>query len=223
MQALAETRRAKREYREMVDEEFRRLAPIYDLFAMLVRGMRRRAAALAQVPAGGRILDVCTGTGEQALAFARLGYEVDGLDLSEDMLAVAARKDRDGRVRWRHGDATRLPYGDDTFALSTVSLALHDMPRDVRLAVLAEMRRVTRPDGRILVVDYGFPRRGPLRALYRWFFGLFELDFFHDFLREDLHELVAAAGLRPLRTARSHFHAFALLLCDPGKAGEDDA
>lgn len=205
----------------MVDEEFSRLAPIYDLFAMMVRGMRRRAAAMAEVPAGGRILDVCTGTGEQALAFARLGYEVDALDLSQDMLAVASRKDRQGRVRWHQGDATRLPFDDDTFALTTVSLALHDMPREVRLAVLAEMRRVTRPDGRILVVDYGFPRRGLLGRFHRWFFGLFELDYFHDFLREDVEDLVRAAGLRPIRRARSHLHAFALLLCDPVKAGED--
>jgi len=220
---VAQPQQAERAYRDMVHEEFRRLAPIYDFFAMLVRGMRRRAAAMAGVPAGGRILDVCTGTGEQALAFARLGYQVDALDLSPDMLAVAARKDLEGRVRWPHGDATSLPFADDTFHLTTVSLALHDMPRPVRLAVLAEMRRVTRPDGRILVVDYGFPRSGPLRAFYRWFFGLFELDYFHDFLREDLEDLVSAAGLRVVRRARSHIHAFALLLCDPLKAGDGDA
>ncbi|HEX6988276.1 MAG TPA: methyltransferase domain-containing protein, partial [Bacillota bacterium] len=128
---MARIRNGEREYRQMVDEEFRRLAPIYDGFALFVRGMRRRAAAMAQVPDAGRVLDVATGTGEQALAFARVGHRVDALDLSEDMLAVARRKDREGRVRWHHGDATQLPFADDTFALTTVSLALHDMPRPV--------------------------------------------------------------------------------------------
>lgn len=212
------TDNVRRDYHQMVEEEFARLAPYYDLFALMVRGMRRRVAGMISLPPNARVLDFCTGTGEQALAFAQAGAQVDGIDLSPDMLSVARRKDTKRQVAWHQGDATNTPFAARTFDVCTVSLALHDMPRTVRLAVLREMRRVVRPDGRIIVVDYGFPAGGLLRRFYIWMFGLFELDFFHEYLQEDLADLVRAAGLRVVRSATSHFHAFKILVCDP--AGE---
>jgi demethylmenaquinone methyltransferase/2-methoxy-6-polyprenyl-1,4-benzoquinol methylase len=183
------------QYRSYTTESFARWARIYDAFASLLRiqGVRRETVEMSGVQPGERVLDVCTGTGDLALAFARQCDDVTGIDLSEDMLAVARNKDREGKVQFLQMDATRLDFADEEFDLSAISFGLHDMPPGAREEVLREMARVTR--NRVMVVDYNPPRNPILRALYVAIVSLYESRYFPGFCRSDFEGLLARCGL----------------------------
>ncbi len=155
---------------------FDRIAPRYDLLnrAMtmgLDRSWRRQAAALADLAAGDRALDVCTGTGDLALELAARTTakgQVVGLDVSPEMLERAREKAsaRGDDVRFEVGDATDLPYADDAFDAVTVAFGVRNLASLDR--GLAEMARVVRPGGRMVVLEISTPRR--LQHFYRlWF------------------------------------------------------
>lgn len=160
---------------------FDRIAGVYDLMntamtAGLHHRWRARAAELALVGPGSRVLDVATGTGDLAIELARrVGPtgEVVGSDFAEGMLdraraKVAARAAAGVRPRFEWADAMRLPYGDGAFDAATVGFGarnFEDLPRG-----LAEMARVVRPGGRVVVLEITTPTRAPLSLFYRlWF------------------------------------------------------
>src|SRR5260370_24560020 len=130
---------------------------------------RARAADPARVGPGSRALDVATGTGDLAIELARRvgpGGEVVGSDFSEAMLARARGKAPELRFEW--GDALELPYEDGAFDAATVGFGARnfsDLDRG-----LAEMVRVVRPGGRVVVLEITTPTRPPLSTFYRvWF------------------------------------------------------
>jgi len=158
---------------------FDRIAGLYDrmntvMTAGLHHQWRRRAADLAQLSPGGRALDVATGTGDLALELAARvapGGEVIGLDFAERMLAVARAKAaaRSGvRVRFEAGNALALTYPDGEFDAATVAFGARnfsDLDRGI-----AEMARVVRPGGRVVVLEITTPRRPPLSTFFSlWF------------------------------------------------------
>lgn len=104
-----------------------------------------------EVNPGDRILDVATGTGFTALALARRGLPVVGLDLTAAMLTEARRLAPASGIAWIAGDAEALPLADAAFDAVTVRRAPHHFPH-LRRAI-AEMRRVVRPGGRLGIVD----------------------------------------------------------------------
>jgi ubiquinone/menaquinone biosynthesis C-methylase UbiE len=129
-----------------------------------------RAAELAEkvrafvLPAGDeRALDVGTGAGALALALAPLVREVVGVDRVPELLAHARERAMEfGNVELVEADATALPFPDGSFDLAATLRTLHHVPRPE--LVLAELARVTRPGGRVLVVDQLAPV-DPLEAL----------------------------------------------------------
>jgi demethylmenaquinone methyltransferase/2-methoxy-6-polyprenyl-1,4-benzoquinol methylase len=153
---------------------FDRIARVYDLMnSVMTAGLhhkwRERAIDLAQVGPGAKVLDVATGTGDLALAAARrVGPtgEVIGSDFSEAMLAFARRKAPALRFEW--GNALELPYEADRFDAATVGFGARnfsDLDRG-----LAEMTRVVRPGGRVVVLEITTPQRPPLSTFFRvWF------------------------------------------------------
>lgn len=158
---------------------FDRIAGVYDLLngamtAGLHHRWRARAAALTRLAPGGRVLDVATGTGDLALELARLvepGGEVIGTDFSDAMLerarAKRARMGAEG-VRFEWADAMSLPFADDSFDAATVGFGARNFSDLTR--GLAEMARVVRPGGRVVVLELTAPRRLPLSAFYAlWF------------------------------------------------------
>ena len=156
---------------------FDRIAGVYDrmnavMTAGLDRRWRARAADLAAVGPGDRVLDVATGTGDLALELAGRvapGGEVVGSDFAEAMLERARAK-AVGRpdLRFEWGDALALEHPDDAFAAATVAFGARnfaDLDRG-----LAEMARVVRPGGRVVVLEITTPRTPPLSWFYRlWF------------------------------------------------------
>src|SRR5918999_952303 len=150
---------------------FDRIARVYDLMnSVMTAGMhhrwRERAADLARVGPGSRALDVATGTGDLAIELASRGAEVTGLDFSEQMLELALRKSPG--LDWVQGDALALPYGDGEFDAVTVGFGARnfsDLDRGLR-----EMARVTRPGGRVVVLEITTPQKPPLSWFFRvWF------------------------------------------------------
>src|SRR4051812_6878331 len=153
---------------------FDRIARVYDrMNSVMTAGLhhrwRERAADLANVGPGSRALDVATGTGDLAIALSRRvepGGEVVGSDFSEGMLALARRKAP--ALRWEWANALALPYADDAFDAATVGFGARnfsDLDRG-----LAEMARVVRPGGRVVVLEITTPQRPPLSTFFRvWF------------------------------------------------------
>jgi len=190
------TDKDSREYRSYITASFVRWAKLYDPFVAIfgLKGTRRETVEVGGVRQGDRVLDVCTGTGDVALEFAKRCDDVTGIDLSAEMLAVARKKDREGKIRFLQMDATRLDFADREFDVSAISFALHDMPPEVREEVLREMARVTRK--RIVIVDYNPPSNRLLWALYVAIVSLWESKYFPEFARSDFGSLLARCGLR---------------------------
>jgi demethylmenaquinone methyltransferase/2-methoxy-6-polyprenyl-1,4-benzoquinol methylase len=157
---------------------FDRIAGVYDrMNAVMTVGLherwRERAADLAGVGPGARVLDVATGTGDLAFELARrVGPDgaVVGSDFSEAMLeharAKAAGAGGGAPVTFEWANALELPYEDDSFDAATVGFGARnfsDLGRGV-----AEMARVVRPGGRVVILEITTPRKPPLS----WFYSL---------------------------------------------------
>src|SRR4051812_9553349 len=153
---------------------FDRIASVYDLMnSVMTAGLhhrwRSRAADLAAVGPGSRVLDVATGTGDLAVELARrVGEdgEVIGSDFSEGMLELARAKAPG--LRFEQANALDLPYGDDSFDAAAVGFGARnfsDLPQGLR-----EMARVVRPGGRVVILEITTPERPPLSWFFRlWF------------------------------------------------------
>jgi ubiquinone/menaquinone biosynthesis C-methylase UbiE len=139
----------------------------------------------------------------RALALARRGTRVVGLDLAAGMVERAHNKARSAglgeRTRWAQMDARRLAFPDASFPLVTCAMALHEMSDTERGKVLREMRRVA--SDRVLVADYRVPSSGWRRLLFRVAraFEYVESDDFEGFAACDLGARLEAAdfGLEP--------------------------
>jgi demethylmenaquinone methyltransferase / 2-methoxy-6-polyprenyl-1,4-benzoquinol methylase len=153
---------------------FDRIARVYDLInSVMTAGLhhkwRRRAADLANVGPGDRVLDVATGTGDLAIELASRvapGGSVVGSDFSEEMLALARKKAAGVRFEW--ANALQLPYADGEFAAATVGFGARnfsDLDRGI-----AEMARVVKPGGRVVILEITTPQRPPLSTFFSlWF------------------------------------------------------
>lgn len=139
--------------------------------AGLDRGWRRAALGAADAAAGDRVLDVACGTGRLALeAAAQVGAEgtVVGVDASPRMLERARAADRQAAVRWIEADAMRMPFEPGEFDATLIGFGLRNLP-DFG-AGLAEMARVTRPGGRVVVLEIARPAEPLPRLLHAtWF------------------------------------------------------
>lgn len=166
----------------------------YDLAALPLVRLRRVVVDIVDPGPGSRVLDVATGTGSQALAFAHSAREVIGVDLSEAMLRVARRKCHVPNVSFLRADATALPFDNMSFDVACISFALHEMPASVRDRVLREMVRVTRVGGTVVVVDHAPPRDRITRITHR-LVRLYEAQAYEDFVRSDLAALMRGAGI----------------------------
>lgn len=187
------------------------LAPYYDALAGSIVPPRHRAVDFAAAPAGARVLDVATGTGGLALAFAERGYRVVAIDLVDEMLAVARRKPGAERVEFEKMDATALAFPDASFDVTTISFGLHEMPLPIRQRVVAEMVRVTRPGGRLLVVDYALPRNRVWRRLVTGLVSTWERGGYRDFIARDPIALLERAGVHVEADARDRLDTVRLI------------
>jgi len=154
---------------------FDQVAPRYDvrnrMFSLARdQAWRRRAARLAQLHAGGMVLDLCTGTGKLAhelLRYVRPGGRVIGIDFSPAMLDLARKLEPE--VEFRLGDVSRLSETDASVDAVTIGFGLRNLVDPE--SALREMRRVLRPRGRLVILEFTPPPAGPLMGVYRFYLG----------------------------------------------------
>jgi len=184
----------EKEYYALTRRVFDYLAPVYNVMTLPLVKVRDQVVDFADATAEAAVLDVATGTGQQAFAFAKCGCDVTAIDLTESMLAVARKRNRAGLVKFEVANATHLRFNADCFDIACVSFALHDMPLPIREQVLKEMARVTRSGGVILVIDYDLPRNRWGRSLVYRFVSLYEGKYYAQFIASDLRELLKQTG-----------------------------
>lgn len=192
-----------------VEDLFAAVAPRYDLVNDLQslglhRAWKRRLVRAAQPGPGLVAIDLCCGTGDVAFALAAAGAVVTGIDFSPAMLDVARRRPSRPHVQFMQGDAMALPLLDATADIVTIAYGLRNVA-DVDRA-LVECRRVLRPGGRLVILEFGKPANPAWRWLYfqylRWIVPVFGRLFCGD--------------------ADTHGYILDSLLRYPGQRGIDD-
>lgn len=180
---------------------------------------RRKIVRWSGARPGDRVLDCATGTGDLAIAFAKVvgpAGDVVGTDFSPEMLAPAPRKaERDGvRVMFETADVTALPYADASFDVASIAFGIRNVAD--RVGGLREMARVVRPGGRVVVLEFGQPENVLLRPLFNLYSRRF-LPWIGGVLtgnREAYAYLERSAGEFPCR------EAFLDLMRETGLLGE---
>src|SRR5437667_3801321 len=159
---------------------FNHIAPSYDFLNHLLslnvdHYWRWRTTQLVPPRGSAPILDLCTGTGDLALAYNRASggnVPIVGADFCHEMLALAAakisRRKASGRIRFLEADAQHLPFPDEHFQITCVAFGLRNITDTDR--GLAEMSRVTRPGGRVAILEFSQPRGPVFGPLYRFYF-----------------------------------------------------
>ena len=183
---------------------FNRLTPLFDYVAAVAvrdRAIKRRVVERAAIAYGEDVLDVGCGTGTLAIAAARAGQgvKVTGLDADASILTRARKKAAGAglEIRFDEGRSTALPYADASFDLVLTTLFFHHLPNDAKRETAAEVMRVLRPGGRLVVGDLGRPQDPLMRIAVRVTVQLLDgvattaLN-----VRGELPEVLAGAGLQ---------------------------
>ena len=236
-EAVSQTRSPKGGSGEMFDQ----IAGRYDLLNRVMsmgidQSWRRKTVAALALPERARVLDLATGTGDLALMIARLHphASVVGSDPSSKMLEVGiekvARTGLADRVTLEEGDAQALPYGTDTFDGCCIAFGIRNVPD--RSKALAEMARVTKPGGRVAVLELGEPSVGWLSPIARFHVrkviprigGMLSGSREYKYLQESIAafppadefaEQMEASGLRVVEVKPLTFGACSLFVAEP--------
>ncbi len=163
-----------------IRDMFDRIAPRYDLLNRLLslgidRRWRRFAVRQLTVPAGGKVLDVATGTGDVALEIGRQtgkGVVIVGADFTQRMLALGrgkiARSPYRDRILLVNAPCESLPHPDGLFDGVTIAFGIRNVVD--RQEGLREMARVLKPGGRAVILEFATPRNGLFRSIYYFYF-----------------------------------------------------
>lgn len=165
---------SKENKQRYVNRLFETIASRYDFFTVFMsygmdRGWKRKLVDMAGFKGSEVALDLACGTGDITFEIARrLKHgRVVGLDITRSMLEIAERKRRESQtanVDFHRADIMQIPFGENSFDCVTGGYALRNVP-DVRGA-LSEIKRVLKPGGRFLSLDFGHPSN----RLYRWLY-----------------------------------------------------
>jgi len=152
----------------MAKDSYRKFAAHYDRFVgPFANALRHIGMKMHPPKPGTKVLEVGCGTGTNLMLYHRVGCSVYGIDLSPSMLEIAHTKLGEG-ADLQLGDASSMPYQDNFFDLVIAMFALHEMPWEIRPLVMREMIRVTKQQGRVLIIDFHPGRiRFPKGWLYK--------------------------------------------------------
>jgi len=144
------------------------------------------------------ILDMCTGTGSNAIAIARTkgNASVTGIDLSQAMLLIATDKlEKEGlsNVSFVQMDAAKLQFGNEEFDVVLISLVLHEISQELAGQLLSEAKRVLKSNGKLIVLEWEEPVRR-LKKIAFYLIKKTEPKGFEEFLKYDMHHYFALSG-----------------------------
>jgi ubiquinone/menaquinone biosynthesis C-methylase UbiE len=131
-----------------------------NLIDPLFRDVRRFTPDFAGMKAGDKVIDICCGTGAQVLEYGRRGIEAAGIDLDPNMIKTAAKSKTSSRLQnisFQLADAAALPFTDGYFDYASITLALHDKEQPLQQKIVAEMKRVVKRGGSLVLIDYNVP------------------------------------------------------------------
>ncbi len=158
-----------------VREMFARISRRYDLMNRVMTAgqdqrWRRMVVEMCDLPPGGRLLDVATGTGDIAYLARRLRPDVRavGVDFTFEMMAVGREKAPELQVPFVQGDALNLPFEDNSFDAVCSGFMMRNVTDIAR--AFAEQQRVVRPGGRVVCLEITHPRFTPWRTLFHFYF-----------------------------------------------------
>lgn len=154
------------------NDPYRQIAGFYDrLIEPMQAGVRRVALDVVPPRPEWQVLDVGCGTGTGLAPYVEAGCTVVGVDVSAAMLKKAAARLGD-RAELHLVDSDTLPFDGGRFDVVTASMVLHEVPAEARTALVAEMARVAKSDGRLLCVDFHFGSlrgwKGPTLRVLSW-------------------------------------------------------
>jgi len=190
-------------YENRITWKFWFLAGFYDLFDIPLRlnpKANPRLALAKKIPnRTNRVLDVCVGTANSAIAVAEANdqNEIVGIDLSPDMIAVGEGKIRRRSLRnisLRRMDATRMSFQDGEFDVVMISFALHELEHELMMRILSEMNRVVKEKGLLHIIDYELEETLIKRLILSANLKLFEPAHMQRFLKYDWKKLLAEAS-----------------------------
>ena len=182
------------DFRKPILSHYNRAARIYDIIEFIRRDTRPKVVEKSGLRNGDKVLDACTGTGDLALAFAKAGADVTGIDIAEKMLLRARQKSNGFLVSWFRMDTTDIKFRDNSFDISTISLALHHMPEEEQIKALSELARVTRR--KVIIVE---PHQ-PFNKKLHWLWGIVgsiidESKYMPQWVRQDFNQTCKNSGL----------------------------
>ena len=201
-----------KDHNKYMSEFFGRMAPTYDLLEILLSKVRNNVIDMVGIKKQ-KILDVCCGTGSLAIALAKKGHSVIGIDLTRAMLNQAGNKLKKGLdVKFVEGDASKMKFKNSEFDASVISISLHDMPHDMRENVIKEMKRVTKKDGKIIIVDYNKPAGSFSRFFLAWAVR-YESKYYPSFIKNSLEYYLKKANLKQSNKKTSNFGVLQTVEC----------
>lgn len=146
-------------------DPYHNIAGVYDrLFESMNKGLRLVGIRMFRPANGMNILDVGCGTGNHLDLYRRYKCNLYGLDMSPSMLEVAHKRLGD-TAKLDSGNAASMPYENNKFDLIITMLSLHEMAPETRSAVITEIKRVLKENGRILLIDFN---PGSIQPLQGW-------------------------------------------------------
>lgn len=183
------------DYKAYNDKLFSRWAPIYDGFELLLYGVRKKVVQEIN-PTNKSVLDVATGTGSLAIALSTSAKQVVGIDLSSKMLDVAKKKTQKPELSFLQMDASKMAFPDNEFDIVTISLGLHDMPLEIRTAVLEETNRVLKENGELYILEYDLPLTNVSKRVSAYLINTFESRYYLPFLKLHLINYLEDLGFK---------------------------
>ncbi len=185
-----------------------------EVYGDAYRDVRPLVIRLADPQPGETILDVATGGGYQAAAFAAAGHFTIGMDYVHDRARLALEQHGAANLSWGSADISRLPFKSKSVDIVTITFALHDLPLDVQMRGLAEFRRVARR--RVIIAEPRAPQHPVGRFVYSHIGELLDESLhFRDYVLRDFDAHLAQAGLKVLHWERTFHGLLAVYVCEP--------
>lgn len=165
---------------EYIKQMFSSVARVYDLLNTILsfnfdKSWRRFAVKVSKVTPDAMVLDVCTGTGDLAIAYAKILQgkgRVIGSDFCHDMVKLAGKKLRkrnlSGKINVIDADTLCLPFQNNQFEISSVAFGIRNVS-DLRAGII-EMMRITAPGGRVVILEFSQPTNPVFKSIYYFYF-----------------------------------------------------
>lgn len=207
----------KKDFRKRVHNYYNAFARTYDLGEAFRRGTRAAVVEASGCQAGDRVLEICAGTCELALAFAKKGVHTVAVDLARKMLLVGRKKTTFPHLEFLETDALALPLSDKSFDAVVISLALHHMPETIQLQVLGEMTRLARK--KVITLEWHTPDAPYQQILKGLLIRVMDVsEHLGPWMRQDFLTTCQQAGLEVIgqQVMTAGFHR--LTVCTPVQA-----